>query len=80
MVEIEGERVLPRPASAAEGMVVVTNPTAPETARQMVVEMLVADQPAPDVAHDNLPPVGYGSDAGRKWSRFPKLSKVASRS
>ena len=47
MVEIEGERVLAASCirEPSEGMVVHTNTARAESARKMVVEMLVADQP-----------------------------------
>ena len=54
MVEVEGERVLAasciRPAAA--GMVVRTDTERATKARDMVVEMLLADQPERAVAHD----------------------------
>jgi len=54
MVEVEGERTLVasciRPV--AEGMVVHTRSDRAKQARRMVMEMLVADQPKPEVAHD----------------------------
>lgn len=48
MVEIEGERTLAASCirEPSEGMVVTTNSARAETARKMVVEMLVTDQPA----------------------------------
>ena len=48
MVEIEGERVLAASCQRkiADGMVVTTASTRAETARKMVMELLVADQPA----------------------------------
>ena len=54
MVEIEGERVLAASCirEPAEGMVVTTNNARAENARKMVMELLLADQPAQDVAHD----------------------------
>jgi formate dehydrogenase major subunit len=54
MVEIEGERVLAASCirEPAEDMVVKTSSERAKSARNMVFEMLLADQPAPDKAHD----------------------------
>ncbi|MDP6391291.1 MAG: formate dehydrogenase subunit alpha [Alphaproteobacteria bacterium] len=54
MVEIEGERVLAASCvrTPTGGMVVDTASERAKSARRMVFEMLVADQPARDVAHD----------------------------
>ena len=54
MVEIEGERVLAASCvrMPTDGMVVDTASERAKAARRMVFEMLVADQPARDVAHD----------------------------
>jgi formate dehydrogenase major subunit len=54
MVEIEGERVLAASCirKPAEGMVVKTNSERAKSARDMVFEMLLADQPAPEAAHE----------------------------
>lgn len=54
MVEIEGERVLATSCirEPAEGMVVATDNARAKGARRMVVEMLLADQPEREVAHD----------------------------
>src|SRR5271157_1659119 len=54
MVEIEGERTLAascirRPTA---GMKVKTETDRAKTARRMVAELLLADQPAFDIAHD----------------------------
>ncbi len=53
MVEIEGERVLAASCirKPAAGMKVVTASDRAKTARKMVMELLLADQPARDVAH-----------------------------
>ncbi len=76
MVEVEGERTLVasciRPVS--EGMVVHTRSDRATQARRMVMEMLVADQPEQDVAHDkssHLWDMAVGQ--GVLESRFPKL-------
>ena len=54
MVEIEGERTLAASCirEPAEGMVVTTNNPRAENARKMVMELLVADQPSREEAHD----------------------------
>ncbi|MDA7430475.1 formate dehydrogenase subunit alpha [Primorskyibacter aestuariivivens] len=54
MVEIEGERTLAASCirEPVEGMVVTTNSARATGARKMVVEMLLADQPDRDAAHD----------------------------
>ena len=76
MVEIEGERVLaasciPEPSN---GMVVTTDSARAKNARKMVVEMLVADQPARDVAHDKSSHLwDMAAMNGVEASRFPKL-------
>ncbi len=78
MVEIEGERVLAASCirEPSEGMVVTTNSTRAETARKMVVEMLVADQPARDVSHDKSAHLWDMAEAnGVSESRFPKLEE-----
>ncbi|WP_299367326.1 formate dehydrogenase subunit alpha [uncultured Tateyamaria sp.] len=78
MVEIEGERVLAASCirEPAEGMVVTTNSARAETARKMVVEMLVADQPERDVAHDKSAHLWDMAEMnGVTESRFPKLEE-----
>ncbi len=54
MVEIDGERTLAASCirTPVEGMVVHTQSERASQARRMVVEMLMADQPARDQAHD----------------------------
>ncbi|MEP3348123.1 MAG: formate dehydrogenase subunit alpha [Litoreibacter sp.] len=78
MVEIEGERVLAASCirEPSEGMVVTTNSNRAETARKMVVEMLVADQPEQDVAHDKSSHLwDMAAMQGVSESRFPKLEE-----
>ncbi|MEM6372038.1 MAG: formate dehydrogenase subunit alpha [Pseudomonadota bacterium] len=78
MVEIEGERVLAASCirEPVEGMVVTTNSARAEAARKMVVEMLVADQPERDVAHDKSAHLWDMAEAnGVSQSRFPKLEE-----
>ena len=54
MVEIEGERVLAASCvrKPVDGMKVRTKSERAVKGREMVFELLVADQPQPDVAHD----------------------------
>ncbi len=54
MVEIEGERVLAASCirTPSEGMVVNTQNPRSVSARKLVVEMLMADQPEQSTAHD----------------------------
>src|SRR5438270_4358123 len=54
MVEIEGERVLAASCirTPAPGMKVKTQTDRAKTARRMVAELLLTDQPAIEVAHD----------------------------
>lgn len=76
MVEIEGERTLAASCirEPAEGMVVTTNSARAETARKMVMELLVADQPKPEDAHDKSSHLWDMADLnGVSESRFPKL-------
>ncbi|OAN96051.1 formate dehydrogenase subunit alpha [Sulfitobacter geojensis] len=78
MVEIEGERTLAASCirEPSEGMVVVTNNARATSARKMVVELLMADQPDADVAHDkssHLYDMVALNDVGE--SRFPKLEE-----
>ena len=78
MVEIEGERTLAASCirEPSEGMVVTTNSQRAESARKMVVEMLLADQPEQEQAHDrssHLWEMAALNDL--KESRFPKLEK-----
>jgi formate dehydrogenase major subunit len=78
MVEIEGERTLAASCirEPSEGMVVTTNSARAETARKMVVEMLVTDQPAQDVAHDKSAHLwDMAALNGVSESRFPKLEE-----
>ena len=78
MVEIEGERVLAASCirEPAEGMVVTTNNARAENARKMVMELLLADQPAQDVAHDKSSHMrDMAALNGVEASRFPKLER-----
>ena len=74
MVEVEGERVLAascirRPAA---GMKVSTGSERARKARGMVMELLVADQPGRDVAHDSRSRLWQWAERlGVTGSRFP---------
>ncbi len=76
MVEIEGERTLAASCirTPTEGMVVRTASKRAESARAMVLEMLAADQPAREAAHDRSSHFWDMADAvGVSASRLPKL-------
>ncbi len=76
MVEIEGERTLAASCirEPSEGMVVVTNNARATSARKMVVEMLLADQPERNVAHDKSSHLWDMAEAnGVTTSRLPTL-------
>ena len=78
MVEVEGERTLVasciRPVS--EGMVVKTDSERAEKSRKMVMELLLADQPAREEAHDKSSHFWEMADAQEiTTSRFPKIEK-----
>ncbi len=79
MVEIDGERVLAASCvrTPAEGMVVKSQSARAETARKMVMEMLVADQPAQEQAHDKSSHLWeMAAMQGVTTSRFPKIEKA----
>ena len=74
MVEIEGERVLAASCirEPAEGMVVTTDNARATGARRMVVEMLMADQPAREAARDRASHLWATADAADvTGSRLP---------
>jgi formate dehydrogenase major subunit len=78
MVEIEGERVLAASCirTPTAGMKVKTQTDRAKTARRMVMELLMADQPARDVAHD--PSSEFWAMAERtevETSRFPRAHR-----
>ena len=78
MVEIEGERVLAASCirEPSEGMVVNSQNDRSVRARKMVVEMLVADQPDRNAAHDKSSHLWDMADAqGVSDSRFPAIEK-----
>ena len=74
MVEIEGERVLAASCirQPSEGMVVNSANDRATTARKMVMELLVADQPARESSHDpNSELWHWAEQMGQTDSRFP---------
>ncbi|WP_417727912.1 formate dehydrogenase subunit alpha [Roseovarius sp.] len=79
MVEVEGERTLVASCirEAKSGMVVTTNSARASTARKMVVEMLLADQPERDVSHDRSSHLwDMAEENGVSESRFPKVERA----
>ena len=80
MVEIEGERVLAASCirNPSPGMKVKTATDRAKTARKMVAELLLTDQPAREVAHD--PDSEFWKIATRmelKQGRFPRRATPA---
>ena len=78
MVEIEGERILAASCirEPAEGMVVRSASDRARKAREMVMELLLADQPAQTVAHDRSAHLWkMAAEAGVTTSRFPTLER-----
>ena len=78
MVEIEGERTLAASCirEPSEGMVVKTATPRAESARKMVMELLVADQPERAEAHDKSSHLwDMAEENGIDTSRFPKLEE-----
>ena len=76
MVEVEGERTLVASCIrlVSDGMVVHTRSDRATQARRMVMEMLVADQPEQEVAHDKSSHLwDMAAGQGVLESRFPKL-------
>jgi formate dehydrogenase major subunit len=74
MVEIEGERVLAASCirTPTTGMKVKTQTDRAKTARRMVVELLMTDQPARETAHDPESHFWETADEQRvETSRFP---------
>ena len=75
MVAIDGERTLAASCirEPSEGMVVTTDQPRETQARRMVIEMLVTDQPAQEIAHDrssHLWDMAAAQDVSE--SRFPQ--------
>jgi formate dehydrogenase major subunit len=80
MVEIEGERVLAASClrRPTEGMVVKAASERATRARRMVMELLVADQPARELAHDSDSRLWHWAEAmGVEASRFPRAERWA---
>ena len=78
MVEVEGERALAASCQrvAASGMKVRTASERARAARRMVFELLLADQPARETAHDPASRFWQWADALEvTTSRFPSLSR-----
>ena len=78
MVEIEGERTLAASCirEPSDGMVVTTNNTRAQSARRMVVELLMADHPDRQTAHDKSSHMwDMAALSGVETSRFPKLEE-----
>lgn len=79
MVEVEGDRVL-QPSChrrVAEGMVVRVAGDRAERARRTVLELLLADQPPPESAHDrNSRLWHWAGELGLATSRYPARSRV----
>ncbi|MFQ5984709.1 MAG: formate dehydrogenase subunit alpha [Alphaproteobacteria bacterium] len=74
MVDIEGERVLAASCirKPGPGMVVKTDTPRAEAARKMVMELLVADQPSRERAHDPDSELWrWAAGMGQTESRFP---------
>jgi len=79
MVEVEGERTLAASCirMPAPGMKVKTQTDRAKTARKMVAELLVTDQPAQDVAHDPMSEFWKTVNRqGVEQSRFPKRERI----
>ncbi len=79
MVEIEGERVLSPSCrrEPTEGMTVITNSERATKARDMVLELLLSDQPERQKAHDPDSLLWKWMDkAGLNESRFPEKMKL----
>jgi len=78
MVEIEGERVLAASCmrKPTVGMKVHTGTERAEKARKMVMELLVADQPARETSHDPTSKFwNWAERTGVTESRFPALER-----
>src|SRR5262245_52233690 len=80
MVEIEGERVLAASCirKPTPNMVVKSASDRAKKARDMVIELLMADQPARPEAHDGVSKFWHWSEkAGVTGSRFPAREEPA---
>ncbi|MCF6304317.1 MAG: formate dehydrogenase subunit alpha [Rhodobacteraceae bacterium] len=79
MVEIDGERVLAASCvrQPVKGMVVKSSSARAKSARKMVVEMLVTDQPAREIAHDRSSHFWATADSLElPESRLPKCDSL----
>lgn len=79
MVEIDGERVLAASCirTPTEGMVVASQTHRAKNARRLVMELLVADQPAQEAAHDKSSHLWQmAAELGVSTSRFPAVETV----
>ncbi|MAM25254.1 MAG: formate dehydrogenase subunit alpha [Rhodobacteraceae bacterium] len=79
MVEIEGERTLAASCirEPAEGMVVTTESVRARQARDMVIELLMADHPDRADSHDRSSHMwDMAERSGVQQSRFPKLEEA----
>ena len=80
MVEIEGERTLAASClrEPTADMMVTTDSTRAETARKMVMEMLIADQPARESSHDPQSQLWHWAEKmGQLTSRLPARAAPA---
>ena len=80
MVEIEGERVLAASCirKPAEGMEVRASVERAVRARDMVMELLIADQPPPESSHDPSCELwDWAASMERTTSRFPARQSPA---
>ena len=80
MVEIEGERVLAASCirEPTDGMTVSTTSERATTARNMVMELLLADQPPRESAHDPASRLWrWAEEMGVRESRFPARTRPA---
>ncbi|MGQ0567008.1 MAG: formate dehydrogenase subunit alpha [Gemmobacter sp.] len=79
VVEVEGERVLAASCcrNPTPGMVVKTDSERAVKSRKFVMELLLADQPAQEVAHDKSAPIWDMADRqGITDSRFAPKQKI----
>ena len=79
MVEIDGERILAASCirMPTEGMVVNTESQRAVTARKMIMELLIADQPIRDESHDRSSHFWRMAEVtGVEASRFPALENT----
>ena len=81
MVEVEGERVLAASCirKPTEGMKVNTGSERAVKSRELVFELLIADQPPPEVAHDPKSRIWYWAEEMGigTTSRFPERTQPA---